>query len=89
MPSTTSVSSTFGWSAEGAAMTVFFISSLSQLGTDAWKIIPTWGLMYYMHQSTNLQKLLTFLGRSGTPETPYASAEKAAVEWIVAAVLRE
>jgi hypothetical protein len=86
MPSTTSVSSTFGWSAEGTAMTVFFISSLSQLGTDAWKIIPTWGLMNHMHQSTNLQKLLTFLGRS---ETPYASAEKAAVEWIVAAVLRE
>jgi len=35
--------------------------------------------MNHIHQSTNLQKLLTFLGRSGTPETPYASAEKAAL----------
>jgi hypothetical protein len=89
MPSPTSICSTFGWSAEGAAMTVFFISSLSQLGTGAWKIISKWGWMNHIYQSTNLQKVITFLGRSGTPETPYASAENAAVGWIVATVLRE
>lgn len=35
--------------------------------------------MNHIYQSINLQKILAFLGRSGTPETPYASAEKAAV----------
>lgn len=64
MPSSTNGASSFGWSTEGAAMTVFFISSLSQLGTEAWKITSKWGLMIHIYPSTNLLNVLTYLLRT-------------------------